>query len=570
MKSLHLFTLGLLFGFSARANLIGTDYQNFNPTYSSLDFVTVHSSEILRPCLCNIGLFFNYAKNTLTYSESYIAAGGGGITDLKGTRTKDSMTSADVLIGFGISENFDLGLALPFVVTAKNDDPYGVSYFDKFGLTEFRPSAKYRFFGDQTGGMAAVLSLNIDQIKDNPFAGSKPGPTINLEFVGDTTVGESTKLGFNIGYRKRNPGDRIISPSTGEAPPFVPYKDSVIYSVAAAMAVPVIKSDVIFEIKGGTPISSDVNQDTKRTQQGLEWGVGLRHDFSESLHFHGGLGTKLAEAQASPDYRIHAGLNLNFGTPCDQKQVDRIEPRYEPEQTVVAQLPRAVITNVPVGESDNVDIEAVISAVDPVTYSGYKYKLGTTSEINCRDEGGYSEEMLGESVLYANIKDLPDGSVTLCALAKNTDSVWQPASDPTSAQWIKYSTKTTTTKTLQVVQKEGYELFRLSAEVLFDFDKDEVRDAARDDLDRIAKYLRQKPFKQVLIEGHTDSKGTDKYNLDLSDRRAKQVKNWLVTNYRFEASQFKSIGKGEKFPVATNKTDDGRQQNRRVEFKVFR
>ena len=148
--NVKLFLTSLLFVFSARANLTGTDYQNFNPTYSSLDFVTVQSSEVLRPCLCNIGLFFDYAKNTLTYSESYIAAGGGGITDLKGTRAKDSMTSADILIGFGVSENFDLGLTLPFVVTAKNDDPYGVSYFDKFGLTEFRPSAKYRFSGVTT------------------------------------------------------------------------------------------------------------------------------------------------------------------------------------------------------------------------------------------------------------------------------------------------------------------------------------------------------------------------------------------------------------------------------------
>lgn len=571
MNRIYLFLTSLLFAFSARANLIGTDYQNFNPTYSSLDFVTVQSSEILRPCLCNIGLFFDYAKNTLTYSESYIAAGSGGITDLKGTRAKDTMTSANVLIGFGVSENFDLGLSLPFVVTAKNDDPYGVSYFDKFGLTEFRPSAKYRFSGDQSGGFAAVLSLNIDQIKDNPFSGSKPGPTINLEFVADTTVSETTKLGFNIGYRKRNPGDRIVSPSTGEAPPFVPYKDSVIYSVAAAMSIPVIKSDIIFEIKGGTPVSSDVTQDTKRTQQGLEWGIGLRNDFSENLHFHGGLGTKLANAQASPDFRVNAGLNFTFGSPCDQKQVERVEPRYVSEQTVAAQAPHAVITNVPLGESDKVDLEAVVTAVDPVTYAGYKYKLGPTAQINCRDEGGYSDEMPGESVIYANIKDIPDGSVTLCALAKNTDGVWQPASNPTMAQWVKYSTKVvTTTKTLQIIQKDGYELFRLSAEVLFDFDKDEIREVARDDLDRISVYLKSKPFKQVIIEGHTDSKGTDKYNLNLSDRRANQVKDWLVKNYGFQAEQFKAVGKGEKFPVATNKTDDGRQQNRRVEFKVYR
>lgn len=555
--------LTLVFNQQARANFVGTDYQNFNPTYSMLDFTTVHSSEILRPCLCNLGIFFNWAKNTLTYSESYIAAGAGGVTDLVGTRTKDSLTAADVVFGFGITENLDLGIALPFVVTAKNDDPYGVSYFDQFGLTEFRPSAKYRFTGDQNGGLAAVLSLNLDQIKDNPFAGTNPGPTINLEFVGDTTVGDSTKLGFNLGYRKRNPGARITDPSTGETPPFVPMKDSIIYSVAAAQNIAAINADIILEVKGGTPVSA-VTQDTKRSQEGLEWGLGLRKPFGETSIFHAGVGTKLANSQASPDFRIHVGYNFTFGTPCDDKNPPS-EPRYEPE---AASAPLAVVSNLPAGESSVVDIEGVVTGLDPVTFAGFKYKLGPTNEMNCQLEEGYSEELSSGTVVYANIKDFPDGNVTFCAVAKNTDGVWQSFSSPTIYRWVKYSLPPP--KPLQVEQKDGYELFRISAEVLFDFDKDDIRPAARPDLDRISEYLKQKPFKQVIIEGHTDSKGTDQYNNDLSLRRAKQVKNWLVEKYGFQAAQFKPLGRGEKFPVAPNNTDANRQLNRRVEFKVYR
>lgn len=570
MKIFTLIQLVILVSVSnVRANFVGTDYQNFNPTYSVLDFTTVHTSEILPPCLCNLGVFLNYAQNTLTYSESYVAGGGGGSTDLKGTRAKDNMTSADIIVGFGISENFDVGLSLPFVVTAKNDDPYGVSYFDKFGLTEVRPALKYRFFGDKTGGMAAVLSANVNQIKDNPFSGVNPGATVNLELVGDTTVGEDTKLGFNLGYRKRSPGDRLVNPSTGEAPPFVPYKDTVIYSVAAATYWDLIKSDLVLEIKGSSAVSSDVNQDTKRTQQGLEWGLGLRNDFTENANFHFGLGTKLANAQASPDFRVHAGVSYRFGSACDDAPA-REEPKYipEPVATTVTVPPKAVISKVPKGESDQVDLEAVVTAVDPVTYAGYKYQLGPTNAINCNQMEGYSDEMPADAVIYANIKDLPDGSVTLCAIAKNTDNEWQSLNTPTMATWTKYSLKPQ--KKLEIIQKEGYELFRLSAEVLFDFDKDEIRPGAQDDLDRIATYLRSKPFKSVVIEGHTDSKGSDQYNQNLSQRRANQVRKWLIERYYFKGEQFKAQGKGEKFPVATNKTDDGRQQNRRVEFKVYR
>ena len=146
----------------------------------------------------------------------------------------------------------------------------------------------------------------INQIKDNPFSGLNPGATVNLELVGDTTVGEDTKLGFNLGYRKRAPGDRLVNPSTGEAPPFAPYKDTVIYSVAAATNWAAIKSDLVLEIKGSSAVSSDVTQDTKRTQQGLEWGLGVRNDFAENANFHFGLGSKLANAFERIEKYLHS------------------------------------------------------------------------------------------------------------------------------------------------------------------------------------------------------------------------------------------------------------------------
>ena len=56
----------------------------------------------------------------------------------------------------------------------------------------------------------------------------------------------------------------------------------------------------------------------------------------------------------------------------------------------------------------------------------------------------------------------------------------------------------------------------------------------------------------------------------LSQRRAEQVKKWIIEKYYFNSSLFKPVGRGETQPVATNDTDSGRQQNRRVEFKIYR
>ena len=138
----------LLISGIARANVIGTEYQNFNPDISGTDFTSVHSSETVKKCNCSLGLYFNYAKNTLTYSDIYYATN----TDLKGVRANDMLLGADLYATFGLSDNWDLGIALPFVVTAKNDDPYGVSYFADFGLTEVRPMTKFRFLGIPGGG----------------------------------------------------------------------------------------------------------------------------------------------------------------------------------------------------------------------------------------------------------------------------------------------------------------------------------------------------------------------------------------------------------------------------------
>jgi outer membrane protein OmpA-like peptidoglycan-associated protein len=70
----------------------------------------------------------------------------------------------------------------------------------------------------------------------------------------------------------------------------------------------------------------------------------------------------------------------------------------------------------------------------------------------------------------------------------------------------------------------------------------------------------------VLVEGHTDSKGTDEYNRELSIKRAKSIKTWLVTQ-GVASDRLETIGFGETRPVDTNETSDGRANNRRIEFR---
>lgn len=104
--------------------------------------------------------------------------------------------------------------------------------------------------------------------------------------------------------------------------------------------------------------------------------------------------------------------------------------------------------------------------------------------------------------------------------------------------------------------------------VLFEYNSDKLTAQSMATLDGIAPILTSNKIKNArwLVEGHTDSKGSDKYNMDLSKRRAASVEAYLVSK-GVPASILKSVGFGESLPITTNDTEEGRARNRRVELK---
>jgi outer membrane protein OmpA-like peptidoglycan-associated protein len=108
----------------------------------------------------------------------------------------------------------------------------------------------------------------------------------------------------------------------------------------------------------------------------------------------------------------------------------------------------------------------------------------------------------------------------------------------------------------------------LPADVLFDFDKADIRSDAASALAQLATLIRAYPSGSATLEGHTDSKGDDAYNQRLSEQRAGSVKRWLVERERIDAGRLTSRGWGERKPVAGNEDDAGRQRNRRVEVVI--
>ena len=104
--------------------------------------------------------------------------------------------------------------------------------------------------------------------------------------------------------------------------------------------------------------------------------------------------------------------------------------------------------------------------------------------------------------------------------------------------------------------------------LLFDFDSDVLRAESKKNLDNLASSLGNFGDSKLLLVGHTDSQGTDSYNQDLSRRRAGSVASYLES-HGVSSARVEATGRGETEPIATNDTEVGRAQNRRVEVAIY-
>lgn len=104
--------------------------------------------------------------------------------------------------------------------------------------------------------------------------------------------------------------------------------------------------------------------------------------------------------------------------------------------------------------------------------------------------------------------------------------------------------------------------------ILFDFDSADLRAGSRGSLGDFAESLQDYPNSNVLIVGHTDSTGPADYNQRLSERRAQSAAAYLRSE-GISQDRLETVGRGEFEPIATNDTDDGRQENRRVEIAIY-
>jgi outer membrane protein OmpA-like peptidoglycan-associated protein len=316
-----IFCVIMVIGLKARANVVGSD----------IDFVTVQSSETLEPGILNFGLFLNYAVNTMPNYEN--------TTTQRRTKFEDSLLGADLNFGIGLADNWDFGMSFPQVVAQDSKDNAGVfsGEISQTGLTEIRLNSKYRLWGDQKGGVALVGSINFNRVEDNPFTGTDPGPTYNIEAAWDTTINRYA-WGVNFGYRKREPDSQL------SGIPIEPYKDSFIASTAVSYLLQSVDTKLIGEIYGSFPTEKQ-NSTTDRDLSTMELLLGVKKDLRHDLALHAGGGTELYHGSSTPDWRIYTGINWNIGPVWKKGSEDKTKSRFFSEKAA-AQRENFVIGDV--------------------------------------------------------------------------------------------------------------------------------------------------------------------------------------------------------------------------------
>jgi outer membrane protein OmpA-like peptidoglycan-associated protein len=175
------------------------------------------------------------------------------------------------------------------------------------------------------------------------------------------------------------------------------------------------------------------------------------------------------------------------------------------------------------------------------------------AEAHSRQEMARANDERNQIVLQARNRE-----------AANAQAAADAAKNQTAAAQAQLASAQQQLADLQAKQTDRGVVVTLG-DVLFDTGKSTLKPGATSAIGRLANFLSQNSNTKVLIEGHTDSVGSDDYNIGLSERRARAVATELEAR-GVPDSQIQTLGRGKDMPVATNGTPEGRQQNRRVEI----
>ncbi|NCN95790.1 MAG: OmpA family protein, partial [Bdellovibrionales bacterium] len=405
-----------------------------------------------------------------------------------------------------------------------------------------RPGFKYTF-GNGPEAFAFVGSIDIPNVVNSPYTGVDPEPIVNLELAKNWRASQRVTYGANLGYRLRQP---TATPVDAQ---MFPLDDQITFSMGRSAPL-WSKTGWVAEAIFSLPVNKDPYEKMVHAAS-ADFLLGIKHRVRANMNIDAGVTAEPFIESQSPHFRVFAGLVYYFKPKWfDGKSKPEKEEQVLPAETMDQEL--ATLTD---------EGEVPGRSSKPIRLGGLKVSPeyvevfeGSTVEfqVESYNEPITMELIRGKGIVY------------------DTEFIYRAPLRAESAR-IRFTDAVGSTKIVRVIVKsipKADETLRIK-NLKFVFAKAELIEQSRKEIQRIVRALRNKKVKRIIVEGHTDNVGSNRYNLELSEKRARTVRGILMDELFLKGDQVIAIGFGEERPIATNKTDRGRQENRRVDLKVY-
>jgi outer membrane protein OmpA-like peptidoglycan-associated protein len=555
------------------------DVQNFKPAQGTWNYFSVEGARVAPHGLFVPQLYVNYASQPLVERDA---------NDEVVSKLVEHMVTTNFMVTVGIFDHFEIGVDVPLHYVDGDAVEAG------FALGDIRLMPKARLYGLQDGedgfGVALAVPMNLPTGDNEKFVGGDQF-TLNPKLVLEAKVA-IFRLAVNGGVRVRPETKAIDSLELG---------NEVTYGAGIGLTAVPSTLEFLAEVWGAAPLE-DINDDSRSAP--LEALLGLRVFTPPGIVLNAAGGLGIIPDYGSPVYRVLFGIGYHDletdrdgdgildeddacpDDPEDKDEFQDVDGCPDPDNDEDGILD--VVDECPLNAEDKDGFEDTDGCPDPdndkdgildvndqcpndaETFNDYQDVDGCPDGIPDTDGDG----LLDPDDKCPNDPEDKDGfqDEDGCPDPDNDkdgilDVNDKCPNDPETVNGHEDDDGCPDEAEVRVrVTKEKIEILE---KVFFELNKDIIKPVSFPVLDDVARVLVANPaIKKVRVEGHTDSQGSDRYNLQLSQRRADSVKRYLIGK-GVPAERLEAVGYGESRPIETNATREGRAINRRVEFTIL-
>ncbi len=543
--------------------------QRFRPAPGPADVLNLFSSPVMDHLDWHVGGYIDAADAPLK-----IATGGDTATDAF-RQTVDTQVTLSLLGSIGLYDRVEIGYMLPITLFQNsqelepillNDPRFSTDDLSVLGVNDSRLTGKVRILDirDDPIGLSAIVGLTFPLATPNTLT-SDGGIGAEGILAADMYVFQGIRVLANAGFRYR-PGSRVIRRNT--------IGSDIIWGLGAHVPLFFDRLDALVEFDSAINVGADDPIAAAGFQPGefhAELRGVLRYKFNDWLTFTGGLGAGLSEGVGTPDVRVILGLGgwwVTGGSWGYDYDGDGVYGE------------RDLCPN----NSEDFDGHEDFDGCPDLDNDGDGVldkddKCDNTPEgVEVKDDGCPDDDLDGDGIpnrydecpedledrdRFEDSDGCPDPDNDEDGIPDREDNC---PNDPEEFNGFLDEDGCPDRPDEKVIISKNKII--ITEPVYFATNKDRILDRSKPILDEVARVLAENPqIDLVRIEGHTDSRGRDSYNLDLSQRRANAVREYLIGD-GIDRDRLEAVGYGETVPIADNETADGRAKNRRVEFTI--